>query len=62
MSSMTYVHYLFFYKTYFFFLIKSISCTVTPKNIIYLISKDKTLTFKDLKKKSILRVTYVTTR
>ena len=23
------------------------SCTVTPKNIIYLISKDKNLTFKD---------------
>ena len=46
MSSTTVVRFLF-YKTYLFF---SISCTVTPKNILYLISKDKILTFEELKK------------
>jgi len=43
---MTYVRFIFFYKTYIFFLISQFTVT---KNIVYLISKDKTLTFKDLK-------------
>jgi len=50
---MTYVH-IFFYKT---------SCTLTPKNIIYLISKDKILIFKEFKKYIFIwMVTYFTAR
>ena len=47
MSSMTYVRFIFFYKTYIFFLISQFTVT---KNIVYLISKDKILTFKDVSK------------
>ena len=42
MSSMTFI---LFYQT--FFLNKLIPCTVTPENMIYLISEDKLLTFED---------------
>ena len=63
MSSMTYVRFIFFQKTFFLLLNKSIPCTVTPTNAIYLISKDKILTFKDLKDNNfILRVTYFKAR
>ena len=44
---MTYIHTVeFILQNLLFPLNKSISCTVTPKNIIYLISEDNMLNFK----------------
>jgi len=46
MSSMTYVRFIFVLKTYISFLISLWYSHQTPNTIIYLIYKDKMLTFK----------------
>ena len=50
MSFITYVYIFILRVNLFFPLNQSISCTVRPKNITYVISKDKMLTFKDFSK------------